>query len=146
MHVRPGRGHREDRPADHHQVVVEPSQRAGDLDRRRRGDTGPRSQLVAGQPQPDDRVPGRGAGGGQHLPRELQAVSAVVIATGVRQARQKLPHQAVLAGVHLDTVTAGIECRTGGVGETAHDSVDIALFHRLGNLAGVDLRHLRRCP
>ncbi len=146
VHVRPGRGHREDRPADHHQVVVQPCERAGDLDRRRRGDTGPRSQLVAGQPQPDDRVPGRGAGGGQHLPREPQPVRAVVVAAGVRQARQELAHQAVLAGVHLHTVTAGGDRRTGGLGETAHDSVDVAWFHRLGNLAGVHLRYLRWCP
>ncbi len=146
MHVRPGRRYREDRPTDHHQVVVGPGERTDDLNGCLGGHSRPRRQLVTGQPQPDDRVPGRLPRGGQHLSREAQAVRAVLVLPGVRQTRQELPYQAVLTGVHLHAVAAGGERRAGRSSEASYHRVDVSGLHRLRHFAGVYFRYSRRCP
>ena len=64
----------------------------------------------------------------------------------VRQPRQELTDQAVLAGVHLDAGEAGLggRCRSGG--EAFNDGADIVGFHPLRDLAAGDLGDAGRRP
>jgi len=77
---------------------------------------------------------------------EPGAVLAPLVAALVRQARQELADQGVLAGVDVDPVAAGAHRRTGGRCEAGDDRVDVADLHRLGDLTTVDLGDTRRRP
>ncbi len=144
--VRPGGRRRVDRAADHRHVVHERGEGDRHLDGGLRRDPRPRRQLVARQPQPDHGVGADGlADRQQHRAGEQQPVRPPLVVALVGEARQELPHQAVLAGVDLDPVAPGPDGDPGGGREPVDDGGDVGRLHPLGHLAGVDLGHPRGC-
>ena len=110
-------------------------------------DPGPRCELVAREPQPDDRGRRRRPDRLDHLTGEAEPVAgpSCVVAL-VRESRQELAHQAVLAGIDLDAVAAGVDGDPRRAGEPIDDGRDVVGLHRLGDLSRVDLGHPRRRP
>ena len=146
MTVGAGGGNREDATPNHDEVVDPRGQGDGDLGRRLGNDAGPRRQLVARQPQPDQAATHAGPHRVQHLTSEAQPVGAVVVVAQVGQPRQELAHQAVLAGIDLDPVESAAHGQIGGGTEAPHDGLDLVMLHDLGHLAGVDLGHAAGRP
>ena len=110
-------------------------------------DAGPRRQLVARQPQPDDAVGADGgAHGGEDVAGEAQAVGAPLVVALVGQPGEELADQAVLAGVDLDAVAAGVDGGRGGGAEPGDDGGDVVGLHPLRDLAASHLGHARRRP
>ena len=131
-----------DRTAHHDEIVETGSdERCGDLGRHVGRDSGPRSQLVAAQPQPQQRCVR--AHGRNHLPGEHEAILPPWIVAVVGQAREELAYQAVLAGVDLDTVAAGVRRDGCGAGEAGDHRVDVVGLHPLRRLPAVDLGNPR---
>ena len=107
--ARPRRSRRARRRRSRRRAATSSAAIAGAMLRR---DAGPRRQLVARQPQPDDAVgptPPRTAV--DDVAGEAQPVGAPLVAALVRQPGQELAHEAVLAGVDLDAVAAGLDRR-----------------------------------
>ena len=139
---------REDRPARHDQVVdAGTRQGAGDVGRHVRRDPGPRRELVARQPQPDDPVGARPvARRGDHPTGEQQAVLTPLVVALVGEPAQELADQAVLAGIDLHAVEVGLGRQLGGVPEPVDHRLDVVGLHPLRHLTGVGLRHARGRP
>ena len=134
-----------DRTAHDHEVVDAGRDEHGrDLWRHLRRDPRPRRQFVAAQAQSEQqRVRSHGL---DDLASEEQAVLPPCIVAMVRQARQELAHQAVLAGVDLDTVAAGLPCNRRASRKSGDHRLDVGGLHPLRRLAAVDLRDARRGP
>ena len=80
-----------------------------------------------------------GRGRGDHLAGEpLRSVAPLVVAL-VGEAGQELAHEAVLAGVDLDAVAAGVDGELRRVAEAGDHRVDVVGLHPLRHLAAVDL-------
>ena len=77
---------------------------------------------------------------------EEQPVLPPGVVALVREAREELANQAVLARVDLHTVDIGVDGDPGRSGEPADDGRDVVGLHPLRNLSTVDLGHTRWCP
>ncbi len=129
-----------DRPTGHHQVVESGAdERHGDLRGHLGRDPRPWSEFVARQTQSDDPVARGATRGLDHLAGQAQTIMAPLVVAMVREPGQELAHQAVLAGVDLDAVEAGIDGQLGGRAEAVDDGGDVVGLHPLRNLARVHL-------
>ena len=98
-----------------------------------------RSPTTAGSPAAAARR-------GDHPAGEQQAVGAPLVAALVGQPGEELADQAVLAGVDLHAVAAGVDGELARRREAGDDGLDVVVLHPLRDLAAVDLGHPRRRP
>ena len=118
-------------PAAHHREQVEQRRQlgglpGGDLG----GNSGPRCQLVTGQPQCQHALTADlGAHRRQHRAGQRQAVAAVAVGALAGEPGVELPQQRPRAGVDLDPVGARLGRGRGGRSETRDDGVDLRLRH-----------------
>jgi hypothetical protein len=140
---RPGHRQREDRAAhDDEMIDAGVDEPCRDVRDHLRGESRPWRQLVAGQPQTEDRVGADGATHGFDDPvREQPSIRTPLVVALVGQAGEELADQAVLTCVDLDAVTAGVDRCAGGSCEAGDHGVDVLRLHPLGGLAGGHLRH-----
>ncbi len=86
-------------------------------------------------------VPVLGANGFDHLAGEQQPIGAPLVAAVVGEAAEELADQAVLAGVDLHAVAAGLAGELGPGREAGDHRGDVVGLHPLRHLAAVHLGH-----
>ena len=139
--VGPGAAHVEGGRPDGHHVVDRGGQLSRHLRRHLRGDAGPRGQLVAPQPQADDRVRAHGRPHRlEDLAGQEEPVGAVLVVPGVGQTGEELTEQAELPGVDLHPGQTGRDGQPGRLGEAGHHGRELVVLHLLGHLTGGRVR------